>query len=270
MTFGELVNDYDRDIDEETNTLHEYFVTLEDGDAIIVRDAINDIVYREESDDTGIEFVSFIGERFSINGDVTNEFVKGDYIEITLHIISVNYTQQNANTGEIWTFNRETLQEGWDSKNNAFVPIPQRYIHHASKDETKKIMTFEQFSQGYNQTSNDYSKKIIYDFLLVDEGDTLFIWDTIDNITYEGTNGYTTISLVSSPGSRFRIQGNITDQYKKKDDIEIELNMIKTIFTDINPYTNETWTYEIETFKEIWDNTNRVYIPLPQEYIRHR
>ncbi len=270
MTFGELVNDYDRELDEETNTLHEYFLTLDDGNTIIIKDTINDIIYREESNDTGIEFMSFLDERFSINGDITNEFMKGDDIEIKLHIISVNYTKQDTTTGEIWTFNRETLQEGWDSKNNAFVPIPQRYIHHASHENEKKIMTFQGFIEGYNQTYNNESKKIMYDFLFLDEGDTLLIWDTLDNITYGEANGYTSIGFVSIPGTSFRIQGDITDDYKKGDDIEIELHIIKTSFTEMNPYTNETWTYEIETFKEIWDDENRIYIPLPQKYIRHR
>ncbi len=270
MTFGELVNDYDREVDEETNTLHEYFVTLNDGDTVTIKDTINDIIYREESNDTGIEFISYLGEKFSIEGDITNEFSNGDYVEITLHIIVVNYTQKNTDTGEIWTFNRETLQEGWDSKNNAFIPIPQGYILHASHENKKMVMTFQEFIEGYNQTLDNESKKIIYDFLSLDEGDTLFIWDTLDNITYGEANGYTSIGFVSMPGTSFRIQGDITGDYQKGDNIEIELHITKTSFTEINPYTNETWTYEIETFKEIWDDENRVYIPLPQKYISHR
>lgn len=270
ITFGELHHDYNQETDMEKNTLTEYFSSFDDGNTLIIRDTINDIIYREESNDTGIEFISLLGERFSIKGDITKEFMKGDDVELQLHIISVSYTKQDSSTGEIWTFNRETLQEGWDSKNNTFIPVPQRYISHASYENKKRVMNFHSFIEGYNQTFSNESKKIIFDFLFLDEGDTLLIWDTLGNITYGEANGYTSIGFVSRPGTSFRIQGDITDGYRKGDDIEIELHIIKASFTEINPYTNETWTYEIETFKEIWDDENRINIPLPQKNIRHR
>jgi hypothetical protein len=270
LTLGELHHDYNQETDLEKYILREYFSSYDDGDTIIIRDTINDIRYREETNDTGIEFISLLGEKFSIKGDITDEFRKGDDVEIKLHIISVRYTKQDTNTGEIWTFNRETLQEGWDSKNNTFIPIPQGYIHHASYENKKRVMTFQGFIDGYNQTYSNESKKIISDFLYLDAGDTLLIWDTLHNITYGDANGYTSIGFVSMPGTSFRIQGDITDDYQIGDNVEIELHIIKATFTDVNPYTNEIWTYEIETFKEIWDNENRIYIPLPNEYIRHR
>lgn len=270
LTLGELYQDYNQETDMEKNTLREYFSSYDDGDTIIIRDTINDITYREESNDTGIEFISLLGERFSIKGNITNEFMKGDDVELVLHIISVSYTKQDTTTGEIWTFSRETLQEGWDSKNNTFMPIPQGYIHHANYENKKRVMNFQGFIEGFNQTYNNESKKIISDFLFLDEGDTLLIWDTVENMTYGEANGYTSIGFVSRSGTSFRIQGDITDDYKKGDNIEIELHITKTSFTEVNPYTNETWTWEIETFKEIWDDENRMYVPLPQEYIRHR
>lgn len=270
LTLAELHSDYTQETDMEKYTLREYFSSYDDGDTIIIRDTINDIIYREESNDTGIEFISLLGERFSIKGDITNEFKKEDDVELILHIISVRYTKQDTITGEIWTFNRETLQEGWDFKNNTFIPIPQGYIHHANYENKKRVMAFQGFIDGYNQTYSNESKKIIADFRYLDEGDTLLIWDALDNITYGEANGYTSIGFVSMPGTSFRIQGDITDDYKKGDEIEIELHIIKTEFTDINPYTNETWTYEIETFKEIWDDENRIYVPLPNKYIHHR
>jgi len=270
VTFGELVNDYDRGTNEETNTIHEYFSTFDDGDTIIIKDTINDIIYREESNDTGIEFISYLGERFSIKGNITNEFKKGEIVEITLHIIAVNYTKKNTDTEEIWTFNREIFQEGWDTKNNTLIPIPQEYIHHVTYENGKKVMAFQELLAGYNETYNNEEKKIISDFLPLEKGDTILIWDTIDNITYLETDDYTVISFISSPTSRFRIQGNITGDYQEGDSIEIELNVIKTSFTETNPYTNETWTIETETFKQIWNNENRGGVPLPQEYLRHR
>jgi len=269
LTLGELQRDYNQETDMEKLILREYFSSYDDGDTIVIRDTINDIIYREETNDTGIEFISLLGEKFSIKGDITDEFMRGDDIEIKLHIISVQYTKQDTTTGEIWTFNRETLQEGWDSINNTFIPISQDNINHASYEKKKRVMTFQGFIEGYNQTYSNESKKIISEFLYLDEGDTLLIWDTLNNITYGDANGYTSIGFVSSPGTSFRIQGDITDDYHTGDDVEIKLHIIKTTFTDVNPYTNETWTYEIETFKEIWDEENRIYIPLPNENIRH-
>jgi len=136
-------------------------------------------------------------------------------------------------------------------------------------EEVKGIrMTFEEFANEFNQSMDNETKTIVYWFESLDDGDTLIIRDTINNTIYSEPVQYSSVEFVSSPGTSFPIEGNITGTFKKGETVEIELHIINTTFTMQYPSTGELWTFTVETFQEGWDNETHDYIPIPPECIR--
>ena len=130
------------------------------------------------------------------------------------------------------------------------------------------IMTFEEFVNDYNESVNNDSKIILYWFDSLDEGDSLLIKDMVNDVTYNQSLNYSRVEFASLLGNSFPVQGDISTIYHKEDTIEIKLHIINATFTDINPYTGEIWTFEIETFQEGWDHSTNDYVPVPATSIR--
>ncbi len=129
MTMEEIINDYEYNVDNDTKKFTGWYKSLNESDTLIISDTINNITYIESYDYTTVEFESALGEGFPIEGDITDRFGIGDSVELELHIIEVIFTQQMNN--ETWTIELETFEEGRDSENNTFIPLPQNVISHA-------------------------------------------------------------------------------------------------------------------------------------------
>ena len=129
-------------------------------------------------------------------------------------------------------------------------------------------MTFDEFVNDFNESVNNQTKTIRYLFESLDDGDILIIKDTINDTLYNESLNYSRVEFVSSPGTSFPIEGNITDIFSIGDAVEIELHIRETAFTKLNPYSGELWTFQLETFREGWDDKTNDYIPVPQKYVR--
>lgn len=270
MTFREFVTDLAYDYDNDTKTMTYWFRTLNDGDTVIIHDTIYNVAFIQSEDLSNIEFSSFKGNNFSIAGDITDDYSPGDTVEIKMHIISVLFTDRDTYTNELWTINMETMKEGWNTENNEYIPVPQKYLTHAERDNGDAvIMTFYEFINDYRSNIDNDSRIITYYFQSLDKGDTLIIQDTINTISYNATRGYTSIEFISYPGDTFPIEGDITDEFRGGDTVEITVHIIDVSFNEDHPTTGETWTFNIETFEEEWDSVNKTYKLLPAEYIQH-
>lgn len=269
MTFGELLQDYDQNVDNETKKITEWFISLDDGDAFLIRDAIHNISYDDIYDITWIEFTSLLDERLSVAGDISGEFKIRDNVELELHIKKVIFTEKDSITGDLWTLERETIQEGWDSKNNSYKPFPQDIIHKIDGEAAPVIMTFFQFTRDYTQDMDNITRTVTYGFQSLIPGDTLIIRDVINNTLYDPSNEYTNIEFTSAIGTSFPVQGDITDEFVPGDIVELELHIISVNFTDQHPYTGEVWFIEMETYREGWDSENNMPILIPNIHLRH-
>jgi hypothetical protein len=262
------MNDYAQNIDNDTKKITSWIQSLDHGDTLLIRDNINNLTYIEAFNYTAIEFESLLGEGFPIEGNITDTFEVGDHVDIKLSIINVTYTQQVG--GEIWTLQQETFDEGWDRINNTFVPIPKKYLSFSEFDETRVIpMTMMDLINDYEQSVDNDTRIISYSLKSLNNGDTLIVQDSINDIIYNASNGYTVVDFETIIGYTLFFAGDITETFHSGDDIKIQLHIIKVSFTQQNPYTGEMWLIEHETFKEGWDSANNTFIPIPSEYITH-
>lgn len=269
MTMEELIDSYNLSIDNDTKTYSYLLENLNDGDTLYIRDTLNTITYNEYNNYTLIYFESITSPPFTIDGDITGDFRVGDSIELRLHILYVNFTQQM--NGETWIVKLETFQEGWNAENMTSTPIPQKYIRILEEENNVFTMTLAELMYDYDQKVDNSSKKIMTWFNSLNEGDTFILTDAVDNITYYDEYNVTLIAMKSSVNSSIlpiSIEGDISDNIMIDDDIEITLHLIKVTY--VQQIYNETWTYEIETFKESWDSENNTSVPIPYKYISTR
>jgi len=134
MTFGQYLVDVNRHADNKTKQVTEWFRSLDEGDTLLIRDTINNIMYLEASGSTLIDFASsYLDDDVIIEGDITNDYSNGDHIILQLTIIRDTFTWENTKTGEVWTYNIECIQEMWDTEQKTYVPIPSYCIRHAEK-----------------------------------------------------------------------------------------------------------------------------------------
>ena len=270
MTFKEFANDLASDYNNQTKTATYWFQSLNDGDTVIVHDTIHNISYSESEDYTNIEFNSLLERSFAIQGDISDDFAPGDTIEIKMQIISLTFTQSMTSTNEDWTIKMETMKEGWDTENHEYIPVPQKYVTQATKDNDEAItMTFNEFMTGYHQNIDNQSRIITMYFQNLNPGDTLIITDTISTITYNETWGYTGVAFTSYTASDFPIEGDITDEFTPGDMVEIRVHVISKSFTQEHPSTGETWTFNMEVLEEEWDDAAKTFIPFPADCIHH-
>ena len=265
MTFGELMNDYDYNVDNNTKKITNLLKSLDEGDTLIIRDKINSMTYLDYYDYTPVEFASLLGEGFPIEGDITDRLEIGDSVELKLHIVEVMYTEQLD--GEIWTIEQETFREGWDWENGTFIPIPQEYIGLVENNGGKVVtMTMKEMINDYDYSWDNDTKKITSLLKSLDEGDILIIRDTLNDLVYNESGDYTVIDFETMIGYTFFIEGNITDIFEKGDDVELTFTIIKVAYTQEIYY--DIWFIEEEIFEEIWDNETYTFTVVPQKCIR--
>ena len=270
MTFEEFATDMKSDYNNQTKTATYWFQSVNDGDTVIVHDTIHNISYSQSEDYTNIEFTSLLGRSLAIQGDITRDFATGDTIEIKMHIISLTFTQPMASTNEDWTVKMETMKEGWDTENNEYIPVPQKYVTRVTRDNDGAItMTFNEFMTGYHQNIDNQSQIITMYYQNLNPGDTLIITDTINTITYNETWEYTGVTFKSYTTSSFPIEGDITNEFTPGDRIEIRVHVISVSFTQQHPTTGETWTFNLEALEEEWDDATKTFVPFPADCIHH-
>ena len=133
-----------------------------------------------------------------------------------------------------------------------------------------KSMTMNAGEFWNDHSYSENNKTRVYKTYLVslDAGDTVIIKDIIHNMSYRASENFTLIecnSLLNQP-SPFPIKGDITNEFKVGDKIMITLTIIDV--TTTKEMYDETWTWEMETINERWDNLNNTIIPIPQKYIQ--
>ncbi len=265
MTLGELMNDYDANMDNDTKKFTNMLKSLDEGDTVIIKDKINNMTYIDYYDYTPVEFTSLLGVPFPIEGDITDRFEIGDNVEIKLHIVNVTYTEQVEE--EIWTVEQETFKEGWDWENDTFMPIPQEYVKLVENNGGKVVtMTMQELINDYEYNWDNDTKKITSWLKSLDDGDTLIISDTLNDLIYNESGDYTTIDFETMVGYTFFIEGDITDIFEEGDDVELTFAIIKIAYTQEIYY--DTWLIEEETFEEIWDSGTNTFTVVPQKCIK--
>ena len=133
MTMGEFLDDYKSNVDNDSHKITSWYISLDAGDTVIIRDTISFIRYNEANNITFIEFVSFNGVESPIGGNITDTFKAGDTIEINLHIIRTSFMAV-VPPDEIWAYDIEVIKEGWDSESDTTIPIPGNLIRWVPPD----------------------------------------------------------------------------------------------------------------------------------------
>jgi len=128
MDVWEFWNDHSYSENNKTRVYKTFFVSLDAGDTVIIKDIIHNMSYRASENYTLIECNSLLNQPspFPIKGDITDEFKTGDKIMLTLTVIDVTTTREMYN--ETWIWEMETIHERWDSLNNTIKPIPPNYV----------------------------------------------------------------------------------------------------------------------------------------------
>jgi len=130
MNLKEFFEDFSYSINNETNTVYYYYMSLNENDILIIRDTLSNVSYLEEDDHTLLFFVSLPDDPIAVEGNITDEYTSFDEVRLELSIVNVSFEQIDANTNILWTISLETVHEGWDYETNQYVPFPQKYLYH--------------------------------------------------------------------------------------------------------------------------------------------
>ena len=140
-------------------------------------------------------------------------------------------------------------------------------------DTEATTMSIQELSNDYSQSTDQANMTMVLFFKSLDEGDTLIIKDTIENITYDEQNQSTLISFASTSQSntgqilQLRFEGDITDNFSTGDAIGVTTGIVNVTMTRQSQQGQITYHYE--TFEEGWDAANETSIPFPQSTIKH-
>ena len=116
-TAQEFSEEIQVEMDTETESAYFNFKSFRDGDRITVNSSIDYIGHETDLDYTRIEFIvdtnipsggHISSIEFDINGDITNDFVIGDEIEISFTIKHTIFQYNN------WTYDIEVYEEAWN------------------------------------------------------------------------------------------------------------------------------------------------------------
>ena len=262
MTLGEFSDDYMSSTDNDTRVVTDLLMSLEPGDVLLLRDTITNMTYLTAGGFTQVEFASSPGTGFPIEGDVTSTLSSGDTIKVRLHIIAITYTEQFSSG--TWTFKQEYFREGWNKDNETFVPIPRDIVSRVSSGAAV-TMTMGELIADFDYSYDNNTKTITNVLTSLNDGDIVIINDTLYTTTYNASGGYTVIDFETMKGYTFFIEGDITGDYTKGDNVTLTLHIIRVTTTQDRNGTE--WTIEEETFAEEWNNGE--YVPLPQSSLRH-
>ena len=125
MSLKEFVDDFVEYLDNESKIYYGGYQTFDAGDTVIIRDNITEIKYNGMESWMGLESMEEGG--FPVEGDIRFSIRQGDNVEITLHIIEVNFTTTEFGDEPV-VAHLETIQEGWDQDNNTTKSLPQDII----------------------------------------------------------------------------------------------------------------------------------------------
>ena len=105
---------------------------------------------------------------------------------------------------------------------------------------------------------SDWSTYIKILYTTLEDGDTLIIHDTIDEISYDETLDRTTVSFDTSEGGdmssslNYPFEGDITTTYAVGDEVKITATIKHVQGT--YEQTGSSMEYELEVFEEPWTN----------------
>jgi hypothetical protein len=107
-------------------------------------------------------------------------------------------------------------------------------------------------------TESDYSTYMIFLFATLEDGDTLIIHDTIDDISYNSETDITKVTFDTSEEGdlsstlNYPFEGDITGSYQVGDEVKITVT-IKYV-KETYELLGNPWDFEIELFEENWTN----------------
>ena len=113
----EFSEQIETEINETGKKIMLNFKDLYDGDKVKLKDTIDYIKYREDSDCTSIEFDvnttlasgdQIASMEFDFEGNITDTYQKNDQVEISFTIKHVEFTYDD------WSYDLEVYEEAWD------------------------------------------------------------------------------------------------------------------------------------------------------------
>jgi hypothetical protein len=143
-----------------------------------------------------------------------------------------------------------------------------------NQNNTGETFTAKEHYMDLNYSGNNTN--VIIDYESLEDGDTLIIEDTLDNLTYDPTTNTTYLifefinnSITQSLNLLF--DGNLTGNYQSGDKLKMTFN-IKHVQFDYNGTS-----YDMEIYDEYWESENYFttnlestgipYKPLPESVI---
>ena len=134
------------------------------------------------------------------------------------------------------------------------------------QDNTEDIpvMTMKQNADDNVQIIDEINKTILGHYISYDDGDTIIIRDIVNKSIYDQTDHITWITFTSLPDNPQPFEGDISYKFQPGDKVDLTVHIQQVAF--LEEINNETWTYDLEVFKEGWDST-KLFVPIPQEYL---
>jgi len=130
------------------------------------------------------------------------------------------------------------------------------FLQPQTDQETNDAISAQNFSEQIQTDINESTKNLYFNLKSFNSGDEIKIRDTINSIRYQNDFNYTAIEFNvdtnTSEGQHinaieFDFKGNLTDIYKKNDDVQIKFTIKHVTFT------YEDWKYDCEVYAEGWD-----------------
>jgi hypothetical protein len=129
------------------------------------------------------------------------------------------------------------------------------------------IMSMADFLNNYEETRNENLKIFTGVYRSLDEDDILILRDVLNTLIYVDSDNYTLIEFQTSLGNYISIEGDITDIFETKEEVEIKLHVSRVGF--FHQVDDSLWFFDLEILEERWDIENNTLIPIPQKAIRH-
>lgn len=136
-------------------------------------------------------------------------------------------------------------------------------------DEEANVVTMSMADllNDYEESKNENLKIFTGSYRSLNEGDILILRDNLNTLIYVDSDRYTMIEFESSLGNYLSIEGDITDIFEEKEEVEIKLHVSRVGFAQQRD--DGLWLFDLEILEERWDIINNTLIPVPQKAIRH-
>lgn len=129
-------------------------------------------------------------------------------------------------------------------------------------------MTMHEFWEDWE---NDYrGDKFIANFKSLNDGDVVIIEDEIYKMKYVNDSSalypnMTYLYCKSDASTPLYVEGDLTKKFREGDKIKIKLHIMKEVYT--KKVGDKTVTFEMEVWREGWDEKNLMIAPIPQSCI---